>query len=271
MHTGSTLKRLLGRAASRGRLMLHGWIGYREDATELAKTAQAFWNDLTPPQRRQEAHWRGHGVFGDDTVWLDLGRRHLELLQRVMAENGAGLDRPRVLEWGCGGGANAVHFGREASTFYGVDISADSLAECGRQMADAGMKCFVPVLVEAHRARSALPQIGSSVDLFLCLYVMELLPTEEHAFEILDIAAETLRPGGWALIQIRRTVPGPAGGSRPWDYAQNMAHNVRFREDVFSRACQQRGLEVRHVERVDEVPELNERDYVYFVLQRRQD
>jgi len=260
---------MMNQAVTRLRTLVRTLSGYREDGARLGETAQAYWNDLSTPVRRQDAHWRGHGLFADDAVWMSVGRGHLELLQRGLARHGEPLQASRVVEWGCGGGANAVHFGRGASAFYGVDLSAESLAECGRQMAGAGLAGFVPVQVEANRPRDALARIGSPVDLFLCLYVIELLPTEAHALEVLDIAAEILRPGGWALLHIRRAKPGR--GSRPWDYAGNMAMNVRFTVDGFGRACRERGLEVRHVESRDEVPELNERDYVYFVLQRRSD
>lgn len=258
---------MLSRTLGRLRTLVRGLTGYREDGARLGEAAQAFWNDLRTPVRRQDAHWRGHGVFADDAVWLGVGRAHVELLERALARRGERLQAPRVVEWGCGGGANAVHFGRDASVFYGVDLSAESLSECARQMAAEGLGCFVPVQVEANRPRDALARIEAPVDLFLCLYVIELLPTEAHALEVMDIAAELLRPGGWALVHIRRAKPGR--GSRPWDYAGNMAMNVRFTVDAFGRACSERGLEVRHVETRDEVPELNERDYVYFVLQRR--
>jgi len=259
---------MLNRATTQLRTLVRTLSGYREDGARLGETAQAFWNDLTTPVRRQDAHWRGHGVFTDDSVWLGVGRGHLELLQRALAGIGEPpLQASRVVEWGCGGGANAVHFGRGAEAFYGVDLSEESLQECARQMRAEGLSCFMPVRVEANRPREALARIGPPVDLFLCLYVMELLPTEAHALEVLDIAAQVLRPGGWALVHIRRAKPGR--GSRPWDYAANMAMNVRFTVDGFTRACTERGLDVRHVESRDEVPELNERDYVYFVLQRR--
>jgi hypothetical protein len=258
---------LLSRALARLRTLALGLTGYREDRADLGRDAQAFWNDLSTPVRRQDAHWRGHGVFADDALWLSVGRGHGDLLERAFAQVGERPRAARVVEWGCGGGANAVHFGRDASVFYGVDVSPESLTECERQMTAAGLSCFVPVPVDANQPRAALSRIEAPVDLFLCLYVMELLPTEAHALEVMDIAAEILRPGGWALVHIRRAKPGR--GSRPWSYAENMAMNVRFTVDAFARACRERGLDVRHVESRDEVPELNERDYVYFVLQRR--
>lgn len=258
---------MLTRTLARLRTLALGLTGYRQDRTDLGRAAQAFWNDLSTPVRRQDAHWRGHGVFADDAVWLGVGRAHAALLERALAERGERLRAARVVEWGCGGGANAVHFGRDATVFHGVDVSPESLAECARQMTAAGLSCFVPVQVDANRPRAALSRIEAPVDLFLCLYVMELMPTEAHALEVMDIAAEILRPGGWALVHIRRAKLGR--GSRPWDYAANMAMNVRFTVDAFAHACRERGLEVRLVESRDEVPELNERDYVYFVLQRR--
>lgn len=162
---------------------------------------------------------------------------------------------------------NAVHFGRGAKTYHGVDIAASTLAECGRQMQRERLAGFVPVLVDANQARAALPQIGNQADLFICTYLFELLPSEAHALELLDIAHAVLRPGGVALVHIRCS-SGVLGRSRPWDYAQNMAHNVTFSVDQFRQVCKAAGFQVLEVVARPTVPELNEKDYAYYVLLR---
>ena len=245
--------------------------GHREGEAQLAEAANRFWNDHASADaapRAEQSHWRGAGCFADDALWLRLGREHLELLQAALRRHGLALQAERVVEWGCGGGMNAVHFARGARAFYGIDIARASLDECGRQLAREGLAGYVPVLVDAGRPRDALPAVGEACDLFLCIYVFELLPSEAHALALLDIAHAMLRPGGVALLQVRIRAGGLGGKSRPWDYAANMAHNVTFTQAGFSAACVARGFRVLEVLEKPAVPELQEKDYAYFVLQR---
>jgi SAM-dependent methyltransferase len=270
VHNSLTWRRWPARAVRRAELWWRGLTGYREDEGRLGHESREFWNEVGQghPQRAQEAHWRGHGPFADDAVWLKLGRDHLQILQRTLQARGLALAPQRVLEWGCGGGMNAVHLAAGTQAYFGVDIAAATLQECRRQVEAAGHRSFVPVLVDPNSPRDALREIGAPCDLFVCTYVFELLPSEAHALAVLDIARDALRPGGVALVHVRLARGGPGGGSRPWGYARNMAHNVRFQAEAFAQACQARGLQVLERVRVSEVPELGERDYAYFVLQR---
>ena len=61
------------------------------------------------------------------------------------------LTRPlqAIVEWGTGGGLNAVQLAPEASRYFGVDISALSLRECARQVEAGGSGQFIPVLIDA--------------------------------------------------------------------------------------------------------------------------
>lgn len=258
------------RATRRAALWWRSLSGHREDPAVLSAQARRFWNEVAPQhaERAQEAHWRGHGVFADDAVWLKLGRDHVDILGSVLRTHGRRLQPRRVIEWGCGGGMNAVHFAAGAQTYHGVDIAPATLQECARQMEAAGHRNFIPVLADPDDPVAALNALDEPCDLFLCTYVFELLPSEQHALQLLDVTHDALASGGVALIQIRLARPGLGGGSRPWSYAQNMAHNVRFSLRAFTRACTDRGLRVLDTVRVDHVPELDERDYAYVVLER---
>ena len=254
------------------RKLLIAWralTGHRESDVALGQAANRFWNNFDNPQRAQEAHWRGHGPFADDAIWLRLGRIHLELLHQMLSSQGRVLAAQTVVEWGCGGGMNAVHFGRGAQRYYGVDLAPQTLAECGRQMAAVGLPGFVPVLVDANQPRSALKVITEPCDLFICTYVFELLPGVEHALQILQLAWELLAAGGVALVHIRCCPAAALGGrSRPWDYEGNMANNVTFSIPAFRAACQARGFVVLGVREVAAVPELNEKNYAFFALEK---
>ncbi len=244
------------------------WTGYRESASTLGQAANQYWNNFDSPQRATDSHWRGHGPFVDDTIWLKLGRTHHELVQQQLSRLGRPLAPRRVVEWGCGGGMNAVHFARGAQQYYGVDLSAQSLAECSRQMVAEGLPGFVPVLVDANQPRSALAVIGQPCDLFICTYVIELLPSVEHALQILQLAFEMLGPQGVALVHIRCPASAIGGRSRPWDYEANMSYNVTFSIPAFRAACEAQGFVVLGVQPVAAVPELNEKNCAFFVLEK---
>lgn len=174
----------------------------------------------------------------------------------------------RPPEWGCGGGKNAVHLAQGAEVHHGVDIAPATLQECARQVHAEGGGPFVPVLADPLAPRAAAQEVGAGCDLFVCTYVFELLPSEAHALEVLDIARDLLCSGGIALVHVRLARSGLGGGSRPWGYVQNMAHNVRFTDTAFTQACRARGLRVLDTVQVRNVPELRERDYAYDVLER---
>ncbi len=265
---GGTLRGPARRIQRKLLILWRALTGYSESTTALGQAANRYWNNFENPQRATDSHWRGHGPFADDALWLKLGRTHHELLQQQLSSQSRPFAPCRVVEWGCGGGMNAVHFGRGAQRYYGVDLSPQSLAECARQMAAEGLPGFVPVLVDANEPRSALAVINEPCDLFICTYVFELLPGVEHALQILQLAFDLMAPQGQALVHIRCPTASLGGRSRPWDYEGNMTHNVTFSIPVFRAACEAQGFVVLGVQPVAAVPELNEKNYAFFVLEK---
>ena len=60
-----------------------------------------------------------------------------------------------------------------------------------------------------------MAEIGpGSCDLFLCLYVMELVPSKQYGLRLLDTAAELLAPGGLALVQTKYSTNASSSRSR---------------------------------------------------------
>jgi hypothetical protein len=98
-----------------------------ESETKLITESQRYWNDPSNRGVQQNSHWRGVGIFADDAGWLALGREHLRIYEEFSRIIGVKQPPKRVVEWGCGGGMNAVHFGRGVDAYYGVDISSASL------------------------------------------------------------------------------------------------------------------------------------------------
>lgn len=242
--------------------------GSGRSESELVRESQRFWNDLGKKDLKILLHWRGQGPFTDDALWQDLGRRHLSLFDKAAAW--AGLDRPleAIVEWGTGGGMNAVQFAPEAARYFGVDINAESLRECGRQVETGGSGQFIPVLIEAEHPEAALDQIRDPCDLFLSTYVFELIPSPEYGLRVMRIAYELLRPGGIAVVQIRYHAGGVAPPVSRKTYAANWLRLTSYAVDEFWKACETIGFEPMFVTLVPVQPELDENRYAYFTLNK---
>jgi SAM-dependent methyltransferase len=234
----------------------------------LIGESQAYWNNPSSKSLKQNSHWRGVGIFADDARWLALGLEHLQLYQELARVVDLKQSPKRIVEWGCGGGMNAVHFGRLADEFYGVDISSSSLVECGRQTTAAGLQNFRPILIDSKAPEAALSQLPGACDLFISTYVFELLPTPEYGIRILRIACDLLATGGIALIQIKYSEGDKQTRSRAWAYAKNLAWNATYRIEDFWKAAQQCGFTPKTVTLQPEQPLVNDRNYAYFLLQK---
>ena len=237
-----------------------------ESETKLIGASQAYWNDPSDQSLKQNSHWRGVGIFGDDSRWLALGREHLQLYEAFARVLDLKQSLKRIVEWGCGGGINAVHFGRLANEFYGIDISSSSLEECERQMIAAGLRNFTPVLIDAADPEAVLGLVQGSCDLFVSTYLFELLPTPEYGTRILRIAHELLAAGGIAIIQIKYSEADRTTTSRRWAYAKNLAWNATYRIEEFWLAAQRCGFTPKMVTLQPQQPLVNDRNYAYFLL-----
>jgi SAM-dependent methyltransferase len=250
----------------RGRPLIDGirhLLRWYEPEEKITRDAQQYWD--TPPEDRRAlyAHWRAG--FDDAATWLAIGRETFELFQTFARSAEFPLPPARVVEWGSGGGANAVHFAKIATDFYGVDITQASLDECGRQMADAGLNNFRPVLINAAAPEAALAAIPTGCDLFICFYVFEVFPTPEYGLKVLRVAADLLRPGGLAVVQIK--YPNSLGTrSRRWGYRFGVASMTTYRLDEFWEASKSCGFKPHAVSLMPKAPLVSDERYAYFVL-----
>ena len=99
-------------------------IGLKQSASAVARaTRTQYWAEAGTERWRSDSHWRGASAFESDDDWLSVGADHVELTRRLAPHV---LDRRpnalRILEWGAGGGANAVHFAPLADEFIAVEI-----------------------------------------------------------------------------------------------------------------------------------------------------
>jgi SAM-dependent methyltransferase len=192
--------------------------------------ARNYWSTSSGEAWPSDSHWRNG--LGDE-AWLEVGRDHLSIFHRFAT----GLDLPsspgRVIEWGCGGGANAVAFAPIASTFLAADVAPESVTECVRQVRAVCQTPVEPVHIDIEDPERAVDGREGSCDTFLCLYVLELTAGPEEALRIVRIAERLLVSGGLAFIQVKyRTADRRTRGHRR-DYRRNLANMTTFGIDEF--------------------------------------
>jgi SAM-dependent methyltransferase len=262
MPTGRDVRRLAGK----GRQLMHlalAAVGVQQSDRKLATDSQQYWTDADNDSWASYSHWESGDVFAGKDLWAEIGRRHLTMFERGALV--AGFDRPwgRVLEWGCGGGANAVHFAPYATEFVGVDVSQDSLRECARQVQATCDTPFKPLLIDVAEPETVLAQTPTC-DVFLCCYVFELFPTPEYGERVLRIARQLLRPGGLALVQIKYDTGHWTTKPRRRAYRTAVADMTTYPIHTFWELTQKCEFEPQSVELVPR-NELDER-YAYFLL-----
>jgi SAM-dependent methyltransferase len=259
----------LRRDPVRGIQYLFRWAEFRlrpaEAEEKLKKDAQRYWNAPGTELLNQYSHWRGVGIFTDDNLWLALGRRNLELYQQFRRMLGVTKLPRRIVEWGCGGGANAVHFAPLAETYIGIDVTRPSLQECARQLDAAGFRDFEPVLIDAGAPETALTEITGKCDLFLSTYVFEVFPTPEYGLRVLRIARELLNDGGLAIIQVRFISDSWSSQPKRFAYNRNLTSNT-YRIETFWDEAQKCGFVPQAVRLLPQDKLIDNTNYAYFLL-----
>jgi 2-polyprenyl-3-methyl-5-hydroxy-6-metoxy-1,4-benzoquinol methylase len=209
---------------------------------KIIAEAQQYWNDPSRQELQQFTHNRGAGVFQDEEKWLSIGRQTLNIFQELVRAVQSGTSFTNIVEWGCGGGANALYFAPMAQTFYGLDISKDALNECARQLDLAGFSNYRMVEINASEPEKALQDISHPVDLFFCIHVLEVLPSKNYTERILAITSQMLRPGGMAFLQYKYTTPRWDTQPKRWSYSSDPPNMTTYWIDEFWQVCQKHGL-----------------------------
>lgn len=226
-----------------GRVVLDRFLPAQPEDDRVAD-AHRYWSDPMSPDWATNSHWRE--ALGDE--WAALGEEHrdrvLRLRRLVSEERCEPLALGRVVEWGCGGGANAVALAPLATEFVAVDIAEQSLAECRVQATAAGVGQLRTLHVDAEQPEAVLPILGAeAADLFVCFYVFELLPSQQYAMHILEVARQLLKPGGLAVVQLKYTTASWRTQPRRRSYRHNLANMTTFGIDEFWTAAQRAGWE----------------------------
>ena len=270
----SRVRREVSRRTRQAEILARQLLGLGQPERRLFEDAQDYWDKGGRTGLPHLAHWRGGGPFHEE-LWHALGRAQLERFDRLAPTAGLapGGDLGRVVEWGCGGGANAVNFAPRAEGGYvGVDVSRPTLDACAEEMAAIGRGAdFTPVAIDVARPEAALDSVpAGSCDLFVCFHVFELFPTTEYGLRVLRIAHAMLREGGAAFVQIRFDRGSVRTAPRRWGYWRNVCATCTYRVEAFWEAAQELGF-TPHAVYLLPYQELNgQNNYAYFLMTKRQ-
>jgi cyclopropane fatty-acyl-phospholipid synthase-like methyltransferase len=212
---------------------------------ETATGAGRYWSgSAARPWVRDMSHWRGQGRWSDDRQWIKIGQQHLAMVDALVTSAGRRQPLHRAMEWGPGGGSNAVALAARVEEFVGVDISLPNLQECERQLAASG-RCGVQMVhIPAEKPSTVLEHVKAPLDLFLSTAVFQHFPSKSYGIEVLNLAHRMLAPGGLALIQTRYDDGSEHVQCKSGDYNDKSAVTfTSFRIDEFWRIAAQAGFE----------------------------
>lgn len=245
---------------------LLGAVGLHHSERRLIGEAAQYWADEGASTWRDDSHWRGASVV-DDEMFDKIGSAHASLFDRLAAMVGGGTDLGRVLEWGVGGGANAVQFAPRADSFIALDVNPASTVEAARHVRSVCSTPVTEIVVDLADPEAALERVpNESLDLFICLYVLELVPTPECGIRLMRIASAMLRPGGLAFVQIKYDNGSLSTRAYRRNYRRNSANMTTYALDGFWCDVADLGLDPVGMVLVPE-NDLDQR-YAYLLLRR---
>jgi hypothetical protein len=104
---------------------------FPQSTSQIANDAKNFWSQsIDSAKLRDFSHWKGEGRWNDELSWDRIGEKHFSMYETLCVLTNTSRPIMSMVEWGPGGGANAVKFINEIDEFFGVDISDANLAEC---------------------------------------------------------------------------------------------------------------------------------------------
>lgn len=229
--------------------------------TKLKRDAYEFWNGSLSEERvRDLSHYEGQGRWSDNKAWNSIGAGHLRMFKGMLRY--INYDKPiqNMLEWGPGGGANAIHFAKEVEKFYGVDISRNNLKECKNQLEKRNYNTFVPIHIDINNPEYVKDCIGRSIDLFLSTAVYQHFPSKEYGIKITKVAFDLLSVKGFALIQIRYDNDTKKYKPKKNKYGKNAIYFTSYKIEEFLNIVRNIGFNPIFVKLKPEV------NYAYYFL-----
>lgn len=265
------LKRKVLRAARLTEDRLRQLLRIHDRPERLERSAQDFWSRPIGEDNSFWWHARGSTPFAgsDDEKWQMIGRRHTTMWHEFARSVNVVTPVKKIVDWGCGGGANAVAFASECEEMWCTDVSAEALNECKRQVEATGAACRVhPLQIQVPDPEAALKVIPHDIDLFHCLYVFEVFPSQEYGARVLRIAHQLLKPGGIAFIQIKYETESWQTRSRKWGYTRGVAHMTSYRVEQFWQVAEACGFEPKSMTLLPKPPEVPDTRYAYYFLHK---
>lgn len=138
-----------------------------------------------------------------------------------------------VLEIGCGAGRMTGRLAELAGSVVATDVSSEMLARAAANLTARSNVTFVEV-----SGAGELPVADESVTAVFSYITMQHVPTAAAQERYFAEALRVVRPGGWVLIQFRRSGAVP----RVLDWAGHLGHLLKGRKTL-SRAW--RGARVK--------------------------
>lgn len=210
---------------------------------DLARDAGEYWAASDNDARVQDmSHWRGHGRWADERLWMSWGKSNIERFRTLMTLVGK-TSIESMLEWGPGGGCNAIHFIQYAKQIYGVDVSSANLRQCETQLRANKYYGFTPIAIDAENPELVLEQVDRPVDFFLCTAVFQHFPSQEYGRRVTEIAHRVLADDGIALIQTRYDDGSDNLKCKDADYQKNVATFTSYRIETFWDMAKVAGFE----------------------------
>lgn len=263
MTTLQTVKHFAAHAEDLGQKFLTS-VGLGQSEDRITADAQAYWSDPEAKAWAGNSHWENSSAFEDGDRWQRMGTEHLAMFDK--GARAVQFDRPlnRIVDWGCGGGGNAIAFASRCKEIIGVDPSGDSLTECARQLSGHSAS-FQPVRIDVDTPEKALAEIKGDVDAFVSYYVLELVPTPSYGLRLMKIAYDMLGIGGIAHVQIKYSTSHLATRPRGRNYLRGQAQMTTYEIPVFWEAMTRIGFTSITVGDLVPKNDLDER-YAYFTL-----
>jgi SAM-dependent methyltransferase len=227
---------------------------------------------------RDQSHWYGEGRWEKER-WLAYGDLIFELAgeqlrQALGPDWRSGLKAQTALEWGCGGGAIIRPLCDHFASVYGVDISAATLYECRKRMADFAV-CgsdkrtgevgnFTACHFPSEHPEAVLDLVTpGTVDLIVSVGVFKHFPSQVYTLRVLKVMAELLKERGFLFIQIRYFDGAEKYRPKEGDYARNVITMTSFTSEAFAAQLALAGLVILHRER--DVDGEDEKHEYYFL------
>jgi 2-polyprenyl-3-methyl-5-hydroxy-6-metoxy-1,4-benzoquinol methylase len=242
-----------------------------DSENKLAADSQDYWDRdyFDKSKLAQDAHWKNKGIFENQQRWLSIGKQHLDLILKYSSVLNLQFPVKQIVEWGCGGGANAVHLAPLTDNFVGIDIASDSLVECKKQVSEIGLNNFQPVLINAVSPETVLKENLAGVDLFICTYVFELFPSPKYGLNVLNLANKMLSSNGIAFIHIRYNDVKKELKSKRWGYKLHPYIMTTYTLEEFWESSKECGFEPLGIYLTPKQPLVNDSSTAYFFLKKK--